>query len=322
MSIMTPAAPPVITAAYGQAGAMGTSHGLLEPVRGVANHVLGRVQTGLIHSGQWPTGAEGTGRVWTYRHPNATSLVCWVYVSAPTKAAATFEITAGAGATQTRDVIAAGAFWISVPWAVADSGWNLVEYTSDDCDILAIELWGLTRSSLDPATEPGCDIVDPGHAMAGLGPGEYLIHDSHEYNVDGLALTVREASKYNLRHHVTWCAIEGSLSVTPGAGVAASPFGFEFSSRARWLKAGHTYRLARVQARTWEVGAGTYTWSATSTMNTTTTAALAGTAAAPDTATRTDLQVDCQADDSLGFEMTPSAGQTLHITDLSIVEYL
>jgi hypothetical protein len=157
--------------------------------------------------------------------------------------------------------------------------------------------------------------------MAGLGPGDYIIHDSHEYNVDGLAQTVREAAKYNLRHHVTWCAIEGSLSVTPGGGVWANPFGFTFRSRARWLKLADTFRLTTATARTWQLGAGTYQWRATAT-NTTTTAALAGTAGAEDTAALTDLQVDCQADDDITFEMAPSAGQTVYVSDLSIVSYL
>ena len=321
MAITVPTSPAVITAAHGQAAAIGTSSGLTEPVRNVANHILGHVQTGLIHSGEWPTGAEGTGRIWSYRHPNATHLACWVYLSAPTGNPSTFKITAGAGVTQTVVCVARAGFWIAVPWDAADAGWELVTYTATGCDIIAIEIWGTVRSSLDPATELAADAVDPGHAMAGLGPGEYIIHDDHEYNVDGLALSVREAAKYNLRHHVTWCAIEGSLSVTPGAGTWENPFGFAFRSRARWLKLAHVMRLTRAQARTWEVGAGTYQWRVTAT-NTTTTAALAGTAGAEDEVVRTDLQVDCQADDDIAFEMAPSAGQTIHVSDLSIVEYL
>jgi len=322
MAVTVPTSPPVITAAEGQAAAVGTSYGLTEPVRGVANHILGHVQTGLIHSGEWPTGAEGTGRLWTHRHPGATHLACWVYLR-PAVETATFEITAGTGTTQTVACSSAGGFWIAVPWDAGDTGWNLVTYTSADCDILAIEIWGTVRSSLDPATEMAADAVDPGHAMAGMGPGEYIIHDDHEYNVDGLALTVREAAKYNLRHAVTWCAIEGSLSVTPGAGVSGNPFGFSFKHRARALKAADTYRHYQVKARTWQDpdGATTYTWSATAT-NVISTAALSGGAGTEDESSLATLHVRCTADDDITFEMMPSAGQTLHITDLSIVEYV
>jgi hypothetical protein len=59
-----------------------------------------------------------------------------------------------------------------------------------------------------------------------------------------------------------------------------------------------------------------------SSLNTTTTGVLAGTAGAEDTASLVDLQVACQADDDLYVELRPSGVQTIHITDLSIVEYL
>lgn len=325
MTIRVPQQIYEINATAGQIGVTASTSALAVPCMDGANHLAGWLLDGLIHKAQYAAGRAGTGRFYTYRHPNCDYLIAWVYVPLiGSSGTTTVQLRAGTGAIQTVFIPVAGhTFWCAIPWG--GSGWQEVYYTTTDCHIGAVSMWSMARDELDPVAgaDIGIDRQDPSYYQAGLNEGQYVIDGSAHHNIEGLVTTVEEINDAMRRQAVAWTSI-GS-TITENVAGWRTPAGIvDWTHRARQMKdpAGvgtPTTQSYRVYARTQRtVGAGTFQWRMSSSVaaSTVTTGALVNAAATWDFLG--SFLISSTADDTLTFEVNVQAGVTVQVTGVSV----
>lgn len=301
-----------------QIGVIASATGLAGPlVRGI-NHIQGYKLSGLLHSltGQFDYG--GTGRFYTYRHPNGVALATIFYVATIGGQSASVAFRAGSGPVATVNVSTPGYYATYFGWG--GTGWQEVTYTMTNCTIRGVSIWNVARSDLS-GSDRYCDTVDPTYVRAGLNEGQYLIYSTADDNLVGITTAIREARADNIRQAVSWCFTNTSYTCS-GTGWK-NPFANARTWRhlARRFLASETSRNYRVYAYTMasSLGAYTYRWRMRGTRGTVTTAALARTSFGWDY--MGTFPIDCVADDTLTFEMVcTNAAPVMNVRALAVCQ--
>jgi hypothetical protein len=307
---------PLLVEEAAQIAAVGSSSLLAMPLLEGANHHLGLTMGGLIHNAEWPAGLEGTGRVMTFRHPNAVYALAYVWIVSSAQEASTVELTAGTGATVTRTVGRGDAgLWIAAPWG--GSGWQEIVYQSSDCDMGLVSIWSLQRSTLAPGTDMAADRLNTDHPGAGLDAEHYIVHDAADFDLSGVATAIEEARKHGVRQAVAWTKLGGTVQTVGAAGAWNNPLApLTWAHGCRSTLGGST-RTYRAAARSMKTGGTWYKWRVTSASGgSVATGNLVNAAMAWDYVD--GLTID--ADDVLTFEWWGNAGPTLDLGSVSVAE--
>lgn len=323
---------PEIVSGSGEIGVTGSSSSLVLPMIDGTNHLLGYKMMGPVHYQTSETSRTGTGRFYTYCHPNSNKYIALVRLDTVTAGAASFSLTVGTGGATTINPQADGDYQVIATRGPVDAENDIeIVYVATSCNVVSISIWGLWRPFMDPfGGDYSVDRIDDTYKRAGSDEGQYIVFSAVSENIDRLALEIKHARQFTIRQAVSLSGMGNEWSCTPGAsGTWASPFStFEFWHRARKLRSTDTQRDYRVYARTYftgNPGAGdTYEWRCTTTSGgSSTVAGLVRVAAGWDNDGTDYLEIGCNADDDITFEMRyiAAAGTpTLYVGELSIFE--
>jgi len=203
----------------GQIGKIPSSSLLADPIVKGTNHLLGYKLTGLLHSQTSDSGAlTGTGRFYTYRHPNSDYLVAHFKVkTGPTMSEEilpdTITFTAGSGAATTCNVYGPGLQTCVFPWG--GSGWLEVKYAVNSetgSEISNMSIWNAARLELD-SSDMGFDTFDADHTRGGTNSGQYIIYNDATTHIPGLINDIKSLRGYQTRQAVSWSHMGAGLTL-------------------------------------------------------------------------------------------------------------